>query len=360
MANIFVRSPYIISINETGQIETKVELFIWNGSGSAPASPTYTLSKLIPAPTQTLTTYNISSYVKEFISHPFFTNKYGPAVSFDQREWCNVQIKRYYKTTTTFTLIDTVTHRAFDGYSLYTEGYNKDLGNQLLKGGKTYYYLYKSVADGNLINYPLYRPGDLTIYFQVGEKMRWTNLRTGAQTTFTAGGSDGIIINERVRTNNYADGNLFEHLTSANAVLWSATFKPKTECKYEPVCCDFINRYGAWQREYFFKASKSNIEVQNTEYNLLQNTLVNFDVLEGQRKTFNTNYAERVTVNTDWVTEDFSDNLRELMTSERILIDNRPAKLNSKSVELQKHVNTKMINYTLDFEFATDIINNVI
>jgi hypothetical protein len=360
MANIFVRSPYIVSINETGQIETKVELFIWNGLLSAvPTSPTYTLSKLIPAPTQTLTTYNISSYVREFISHASFTNQYISNNILSYSETCNVQIKRYYKTTTTFTLIDTVTHRAFDGYSLYTEGYNKDLGNQLLKGGKTYYYLYKSVADGNLINYPLYRPGDLTIYIQVGEKIRWTNLRTGTQLTFTA--AETIIrVFARVREANYADGNLFEHLTSANAVLWSATFKPKTECKYEPVCCDFINRYGAWQREYFFKASKSNIEVQNTEYNLLQNTLVNFDVLEGQRKTFNTNYAERVTVNTDWVTEDFSDNLRELMTSERILIDNRPAKLNSKSMELQKHVNTKMINYTLEFEFATDIINNVI
>jgi hypothetical protein len=360
MANIFVRSPYIISINETGQIETKVELFIWNGSGSAPASPTYTLSKLIPAPTQTLTTYNISSYVQEFISHASFANVYSTLTTPSNLEWCNVQIKRYYKTTTTFTLIDTVTHRAFDGYSLYTEGYNKDLGNQLLKGGKTYSYLYKSVADGNLASYPLYRPGDLTIYFLVGEKYRYTNLRTGAVTSFTIGGSDGLSTVPRVRTNNYADGNLVEHLTSANAVLWSATFKPKTECKYEPVCCDFINRYGAWQREYFFKASKSNIEVQNTEYNLLQNTLVNFDVLEGQRKMFNTNYAERVTVNTDWVTEDFSDNLRELMISERILIDNRPAKLNSKSMELQKHVNTKMINYTLEFEFATDIINNVI
>ena len=37
---INVRSPYIVEINEVGQSNSKVELFIWNGSGGAPASPT--------------------------------------------------------------------------------------------------------------------------------------------------------------------------------------------------------------------------------------------------------------------------------------------------------------------------------
>ena len=68
MANISARSPFIVEINEAGQIETKVELRIWNGTGSAPAFPTYTLSKLIPAPTVLQTTYNISPYIKEYLS----------------------------------------------------------------------------------------------------------------------------------------------------------------------------------------------------------------------------------------------------------------------------------------------------
>ena len=353
MANIFVRSPYIVTINETGQTETKVELYLWNGGGSAPASPTYTLSKLIPAPTQTLTTYNISSYIKEFISHPSFSFS-----SLSNSEWCNVQIKRYYKTTGLYTLIDTVTHKGFDGYGLYTEGYNKDLGNVLLRP-KTYNYLFRSIADGNLGSYPLYNPGKITVVIEANQKFKYTELNTNATITLTAA-SSGVTMFDTVRAAFYDNGNKVEMLTSADAVLWTATFKPKTECKYEPVCCDFINRYGAWQREYFFKASKNNIEIQNTEYNLLQSDLVNYSVLEGQRKTFNTNYLQKITVNTDWVSEDFSDNLQELMTSERILLDNRPVKLNTKSVELLKQINTKMINYTLEFEYATDIIGNVI
>jgi hypothetical protein len=47
------------------------------------------------------------------------------------------------------------------------------------------------------------------------------------------------------------------------------------------------------------------------------------------------------------------------MLSEKMLINKRPAKLNSKSTELFKGVNTKMINYQLEFEYAYDIINSV-
>ncbi len=358
MANIFCRSPFIIEIDEASQIETKVELYIWNGTGSAPTSPTYTLSKLIPAPSITKTTYNISPYLKEFISHAAFQNNYNIGnQTLTTTEWCNVSVKRYKKLTTTFTQVgSTTTYKVFDGYGLYTEGYNKDLGDILLDEG-TYYFLYDSAAV--LATDTLKRAGSITWNATAGYKVKYTELVTGTTNTVTIP-SSGVITSYRVNPNYYDNGCLTQITDAANNVLWGATFERRTECHYEPVCCDFINRYGAWQREYFFKASKSNINVENTEYNLLQNNLVNYDVLEGQRKTFNTNYSETITVNTDWVSEDFSENLRQLMTSERILLDNRPVKINTKSTELFKQINTKMINYTLEFQYASDIINNVV
>ena len=358
MANISARSPFIVEINEAGQIETKVELRIWNGTGSAPTSPTYSLSKLIPAPTVTRTTYNISPYIKEYLSHVSFQNVYNLfSTALTTTEWCNVQVKRYKKLTTSFVLIDTVTYKAFDGYGLYTEGYNEDLGDYLLNP-KTYYYYYDATA--NLSTQPLKRAGSISWINPGGYKVKLINYKTAVNTTSPAINPSGVYMSLRVDTAYMADGCIFQILNGSNVVQYEATFLPKTECKYEPVCCDFINRYGAWQREFFFKASKNNINVENTEYNLLQSNLVNYSVLEGQRKTFNTNYSETITVNTDWVTEDFSENLRELMTSERILLDNRPVKLNTKSTELFKQINTKMINYTLEFQYASDIINNVV
>lgn len=358
MANIFARSPFIVEINEANQIETKVELYIWNGTGSAPTSPTYTLSKLIPSTSNRQTTYNISPFLKEYLSHVEFQNNYNVGnQALTAGEWCNVSVKKFKKLTTTFTQVGTTTtYKVFDGYGLYTEGYNPDLGDILL-AEKTYYFLYDSTA--TLSTDVLKRAGSITWNATGGYKVKYTELVTGTTNTVTIP-SSGVITSYRVNPNYYDNGCLTQITDASNNVLWEATFKPKTECKYTPVCCDFINRYGAWQREYFFKASKNSINVENSEYNLLQANLVNYDVLEGQRKTFNTNYSEVITLNTDWVSEDFSENLRDLMTSERIMLDNRPVKLNTKSVELQKQINTKMINYTIEFQYATDIINNVV
>ncbi len=73
---------------------TKLEVFIWNGTGSAPASPSYTLSKLIPASNNVNTYYNISPYIREYISwidfFPTFT------VCFTS---CDTILQHTFKTT---------------------------------------------------------------------------------------------------------------------------------------------------------------------------------------------------------------------------------------------------------------------
>lgn len=92
----------------------------------------------------------------------------------------------------------------------------------------------------------------------------------------------------------------------------------------------------------------------------MQSTIPNYNTLEGQRKVFNTSAKKSIKVNTDWVTEDYNELLKELMVSEKILINNYPAKLNTKSTELFKNINQKMINYSLEFDFAYNAINNVI
>lgn len=63
------RSPYIIFISEAGQTSGKLELRIWNMDETKPTLPTYSFTKSIPSPTQTLLRFNISPYLKDFISN---------------------------------------------------------------------------------------------------------------------------------------------------------------------------------------------------------------------------------------------------------------------------------------------------
>lgn len=357
MDNISARSPFIIEINEAGQIETQVKLYIWNGTGSAPASPTYTLSKLVPSASDIQTLYNISPYLKEYISHQMFSNNYSNLNSaLSANDYCNVQVKRYKKVATSFVLIDTTTYIVFDGYGTYTQGYNPDLGSFLLDEG-TYVYEYDSTVD--LLYTPLKRAGIVNINVEAGAKIRYTELNTGnvfTNTSITA----GVRNVYRVYLNYYDNGNLMQVLDSGDTVLWEATFKPIVECKYEPVVIDFINKYGGWQREFFFKASKNTVSTTNTTYNLMQNDLPSYDILEGQRKVFNSVMLETIQINSDWRDDSYSEVIRQLMMSERILLNDSPVKLNTNSMEMFKQINTKMINYQLDFEYSYDINNTVI
>jgi hypothetical protein len=345
MANIFARSPYLIRIAETGQNGSKVELFLANGSFTG--SPQYTLSKLIPASNNVETLYDISPYIREYIRFASCSAGGNAAVTSPTNERVNVRVKRYKLVGLTYTPLNTIDYIAFDGYSYYEQGFNFDNLDYGLDAGNYYYN-------------PTSDPGKIRVTGGASFTAKYTNLSTGTFTSLSI--SNGTFDIPRVRTspNELLVGNKVEILNAASVVQKTWYFYPQEECKYTPVIIDFVNKYGAWQREFFFKASNDNFSVENTEYNLMQTDSFSYNVKEGQRKVFNANGKKSVKVNTGWVYENWKEVLKQIMLSERILIDNKPAKINTKSTELFKHINTKQINYSLEFEFAFDVINSVI
>ena len=343
MANIFARSPYLIRIAEATQNGSKLELFL--SATTFSVSPQYTLSKLIPASNNLETLYDISPYIREYIRFASCSAGGNAAVTNPTTERVNVRVKRYKLVVSTYTLLDTTDYIAFDGSTYYESGYNFDLGNYGLDAGN---YYYNPTSDA----------GKIRVTTGASFTARYTNLSTAVVTSLAVASSTFDI--PRVRTANVNEGNKVEILNGASAVQATWYFYPQEECKYTPVIIDFVNKYGAWQREFFFKASNDTLSIENTEYNLLQTDSYNYNTLEGQRKVFNANGKKSIKVNTGWVYETWNEVLKQIMLSERILIDNKPAKINSKSTELFKSINTKQINYTLDFEFAYDVINSVI
>lgn len=345
MANIFARSPYIISVGETGQEGSKVELFIWDGVGSEPSTPQYTLSKLGSS-----NVYDVSAYIREYLS---FTTRQDPTTitELNTSQWCNVKIKRYKYVGTTYTLLDTTSYFGFDGYTYYESGSNFDLGNQLLDQ-KTYYYQ-EGIYAGEFNSYMTYIVQALrgyVIYYK-------PDLSANTRVNIT---SQGWKTMPRVHPSYTATGNILKVYDIDNILLATYTFLPVCESKYTPVVIDFINKYGAWQREFFFKASKNTLDIQSSDYNVMQSSVSNYSTFQGQKRSFNTNAKESISVNSGYVNEDFKDNLKQLLMSEKILVDSKPAICKTKSLEVMKSINNHMINYNIEFEFAYNTINNVI
>ena len=349
MANIFARSPYIVRIAETGQVGSKLEIFL--SATTFTVSPQYTLSKLIPASTNIETLYDISSYIREYIKFNICASGGDAAVTNPTNERVNVQLKLYKLVGLVYIQVGSPqTHVGFDGYTYYEDLYNFNLGNYGLDAGN---YYYDPTSDA----------GKIRVTTGASFTAKYTSFATTPVITSLAVSSSTFDI-PRVRTANVLVGNKVEILNAALAVQRTWFFYPQDECKYTPVIIDFVNRYGAWQRQYFFKASNDTFSVENTEYNLMQKSdfyPFYYEISKGQRQIFNVNGKSSIKVNTGWVDETWKEVLKQIMLSERILINELyPAKINSKSTELFKSINTKQINYSLDFEFTYDAINSVV
>jgi hypothetical protein len=352
--SIFARSPYIVTVNESGQEGSKVELFIWNGTGSAPASPQYTLSKSIPASNNLTNEYNVSPYIREYITWTIRQQPYNGFAASQVTQYANVSIKRYKLVSGTYTLLDTTDYKGYDGFGYYKDEYNPTLNYDVLHDEGTFYYN-KGLSPSVFANF---RAGFIMVKTGTSYKARYRNLVTNAE--FIQNLSNNALIDVlRVYQSYYSSGNTLEILDTGDAVIWSSKFKPYNNCKYDAVLCDFVNKYGCWQRIWFYAASNDTLIVESQEYNLMQ-TNTNYNTIQGQRQIFNNNGKKLIKVNTDWVDESFNEILRQLMLSEKIIINDYPAKLNSKSTELFKNINTKMINYSLEFEFTYDVINSVV
>lgn len=372
MKVVKVRSPFIIEVNEAGAIGSKVELFIYNYGGSVPATPTYTLSKPNPSTTQLSTSYKVSNYVKEYIDNikATYVPFYGEVEQ--NNEWALFRVKRYKLVGSTYTILDTIDYVGVNGFSNYTDG-NQTPGEVkvlLLSNSNINNYYYSQTSyPNNLIQYfNLIVDKPTTNTTTIDVKYERIDGTVYSITNNLAVGYGGIFNFAQAITPVKGDANFingckvtitYTPATGSAIILPSFYTYPIEECKYTPVLCDFINRYGGWQTITFFKAQTNAINVKGSEYNLLPSA-INYNVNKGQSKVFNINGTQTVKLNTGWVDENYNELITDLLLSETVLLDNKPVKVKTQSHTFKTQLKDKMINFELDFEYSFDLINNVI
>lgn len=379
---MYARTPFTTQVSEAGQTGGKVELFISNTS-TFPATPTYTLEKNNPSATNNVIRFNITPYVREFISNTYQNIRTlpSPATATPNSHSAYVQIKRYKNVSGTYTLLDTRTYRAFDGYRSFTDSGSLSIlpwSNEVLTfdsafplwnypTGMTFYYVGSSAASTPS---GLLSPGYMTVYLSEDCYVKYVSLANPANTVTTNIDSvnqryvDIPVIYQSAsfpNTNYFAGGNTIEFYNSSDVLLQSFTFKPLRECRYTPIPVDFVNKLGGWQRVFFFKASQDKLAFTSEDYNFLTSVpnVNQWTVSDGQTRQMNRNARRKITVNSGSVDENFKLILEQLLLSERVMVNGLPAKILTNDIELFKIVNKKDLNYTLDFEFAYDEVSTI-
>ena len=372
MKVVKVRSPFVIEVSEVGAIGSKVELYIYPYGSSVPATPTYTLSKLNPSTTQLNTSYNVSNYVKEYIDNikATYVPFYGAVEQ--NNEWVKFQVKRYKLVGTTYTLLDTIDYQGVNGFTDYTSGNQEpsEVKLLLLSNPNINNYYYKQTTyptvDIQYFNLLIDKPTATTTVIDV--KYERIDGTIYEYTANIAVGYSGIFnfaqpITPVKSINQFINGCkvTISYTPAVGDTIFLPSFYtyPIEECKYTPVLCDFINRYGGWQTITFFKAQTNAINVKGSEYNLLPDA-IDYNIYKGQSKVFNINGTQTVKLNTGWVDENYNELITDLLLSETVLLDNKPVKVKTQSHTFKTQLKDKMINFELDFEYAFDLINNIV
>ena len=325
------RSPYIIFINEVGQTSGKLELRIWKKGETKPTLPTYSFTKSIPSPTQTLLRFNISPYLKDFISNELY----------DVDTWyCNFEC-RLFSNDVELTA-QKVEGIAVNGYTSYVDGmnytiaendftpmFNPDIKRQMISDQLAFstLYLFK------LNNKGYYLSGDFTQSFTGISNIK------GLYPIYNYANETNIYdSNSNIKLNIYFD-------TICEPILM-------------PQNVSFINRYGGLDFIWFFKMRTDSISIESKEYKLLQQG-IGYDTTIGQNAKYNFNGKQPVKMNTGFVPENYNELIQDLMLSEKVWINSIPAIVKSSGTEFKTQIRNKNINYEIEFEYAFDLINNM-
>jgi hypothetical protein len=350
---IYTRSPYFITVNESGQVGSKIELRIWNGTGSVPTPATYTFSKSIASSTQTENVYNISNFVKEYIDN--VAPVYAAGETDSTTMWANVQVKRFKETSVgSYTLLDTTTYLGTNGYTLFTDGYNyTNASNTFMllsdNSKEIRYDITKSIPYVNV----LINPAGGDVITATYKDLRGRNELVVGYTE-----TKGMLKIPLTTTSvKYNKGNTLT--ITYNETTFQYRVIPICEPKYSPVICSYINRFGGWQFLTFFKSRTDNINVEGSNYNLLQDS-INYNVSKGQSKSFNINGKQTVKLSSGFVPENYSDLIQDLLLSETVLLDGKPVEVKTQATTLKTSLQDKNINYEIEFDYAFNLINNVI
>lgn len=389
MRTIYCRSPFLITVNETTQVEGKIELFIWKKGETEPTgTASYTLTKSIPSTTQKACIWDVSPYIKGKISLSAISPD-DPDYAYETYDnWCYIRIKRYYKPSGgSFTLIDNTLYNSVYGYTDYMQGANAipygaasfTFGNDVVK------CLYNTSVKQSmgesltgigqisfLIDYNSSNTYDVK-YFGNGSILQEFYLNSPYGSIVTGSSASYYIKVPLPYTTN--ENVVYDIQLWKNGTLWQTVGKYQfvDACKYFDSCINYINRYGGIETMTFYGKKTDTLEVKRTEYNLMQDfttgtTNVTYNSSVGQSRNFNTNGSKTIKLNTGWVDENFSNKMQDLLLTETALYTNQntlfqqgiPIQVKTSTLKYQTHLNDKAINYEIDIDLSYNTINNVV
>lgn len=382
---INTRSPYYIKDSASGAGSIKFQIKIYTGDQSPlPSEIQYELVKNTtnPASGNPYASIEISNLIRDFL----YTDYYEEAVD---TVWVHVATIIYTGANATGSIIGTpgsTYYLALDGWGYFEEGINPrktidptavSYTPMLLQDNETIYFV-----PGEQIVIPVFAETNPIIDFpgSWGDGVEWQEADVYWQEydiTWNSSLDDVEIIdngntNQKIRyiaifpTDDIKTGDTAT-ITSTVGPLQTQTITFKALCagKYPDVKIVFYNKYGSLQELWAHKKSIKSLNTTSETYkrNIIDYGDLSYSVYKHATSRFDVNGRESITVNTDFMDESINDPVKQLLLSEQVWLeignDAYPVVIKTSSLTEKTSVNDKMIQYTFEFEYAYDKLQNI-
>lgn len=375
---INVRSPYYIKTTPASGtlVSATMSLYIYTGTFTTDkGTAKYTITKT-PLGGNNYVVFEVAELVRDYLDIEFDGEYRGQTV------WVESDITL---TKTSGSETDNTDYIAFDGYGYFEDAINPELSRGYLQSNNTIFRL-----DDQNVRVPVFTEdtNSVTFFYQGVEKRTQaisSSTKTNKQIEYVtvSGSRDTDTYKERVLD----DGGTFEDSSCLQAFLdtidiglvdelyinsdsGTEIVKIVTEpcSKFEPYKVTFVNKFGALQDIWF---SLKSVERLNTSGETYKANVVNFDTLaygtyNPQVAQYNKLGKESITLNTNYLSEEYNEVIKQLMMSEQVWL----TKLTdtelvlgiiptTQSVTYKTSLNDRLVQYTIDFDYAFDKINTI-
>lgn len=169
----------------------------------------------------------------------------------------------------------------------------------------------------------------------------------------------------------FADYYVVEMFGNPNDAATTVTLRFDLTCepKHEVFSLHFLNKYGGFESRDFTKVSRKTIDIDRSEFGKLgyamdSSGVISYastgNVYNETRSIYSSQYKEKMTLNTDILTNDEYQWLSELVLSPLVYIEQvvsgtsyfLPCVITANNYEFRKTVNDSLTNLTLDIEFG--------
>jgi len=371
MSKINTRSPYYITLTAPKLSSVNFDIWIYTGTKITDRT-SGNLFRLSSTAIANTVTVEISELVSDYILSSFNGVYDSEIVWVDYRS--QSVISGTAQAYTTFTTL-----KGFNGYGFFEDGANPQNLQSLLQSNTTILKL-----DDAPVNLAVDTSITTSVAFYANNEQVYTKTIASSNesdnqieyVTNTTNGADDF--EQRV----LLDGGTFEGSMCLQEFTDDFTIFPVDtiyidgtngievvkvdniqECKYQPYKVTFINKFGALQDLWFFKRTNETLTTKKEDFK--RNIVVNgsYDTSRHQQKVLTKNGNEKLTLNTGYYPESYNDVFKQMQLSEDnwIEINNKtlPINVSGSSLAFKTQLNDKLINYTVEIDFAYDTINNI-